>query len=428
MDYKLFTIFIIVTIVALSSISINFAHADIIPPKLQSKLGVPNESILCETGMFKVIRERTNSAACINAQNVSKLVTKGWAQPVDEEKLSKFIEELTPTSGKITEILVTPIKSDFKKPIGKTSIAEYGYVFEVCASSHDLVSPEVIINSDSETINYELAETISANSCITSATSIKASNPDTIKANLVSKGDISRMIISIQNKVNTIKADLLEAKQSLGKDKPEENQKQGNKIVDLRKQLNDARAELQRYYFFLYSSSKTVSPIEKMSFSGTQIQDYTATIISIRESVAAKDTFDVVFEACAGEKQVRIPIIMISSDSENKNVKLGDKIAPNTCQLTSAKVIANDPQSVTIKVAGNSESSTKVLDLEAKIADLQIQLSITKEKLRDLVHNSDRPENFNEQATSLVEKTSKLRADIISSKAELSKILYQTYR
>ena len=221
---------------------------------------------------------------------------------------------------------------------------------------------------------------------------------------------------------------MLQAKQSMGKDKPEENQKQGNKIADLRKQLNDARAELHRYYFLLYSSSKSTTPIEKMSFSGTPIQGQAATIISIKESVATKGTFDVVFEACAGEKQVRIPIVMISSDNQNVNVKLGDKIAPNTCQLTSAKITALDSQSITIKVAGNSESSTKAVDLEAKIADLQTQLSITKEKLKDLVHNPDRPDDFNEQLTKLVENVSKLRTDIISSKAELSKILYQTYR
>ena len=110
------------------------------------------------------------------------------------------------------------------------------------------------------------------------------------------------------------------------------------------------------------------------------------------------------------------------------NVKLGDKIAPNTCQLTSAKISATDSESITIKVAGNAASSNRAIDLEATIADLQKQLVISKDMLKALVHDSDRPEDFNEQVTSQVEKISQLRTDIISSKAELSKILYQTYR
>ena len=428
MNSKILAISIVTALVAFSAISVNFAHADILPPKLQSKLGVPNDLILCETGMFKVLREGTNSVACIKAHNVSKLVAKGWAQPVDEDKLNKLIDSLKVSSGKIIELEVAPLKSDFGKQVGKTSIAGYDYVFDVCASSEDLVSPEVLVTSDSESINYELAETIPANSCITSATMIKAANPDSINAQLVSKGDIARLIISTQDKVNTLKDDLLKAKQSLGKDKPEENQKQGNKIADLRKQLNDARAELNRYYFFLYSPSKVTLPVEKMSYSGTPIPGQTATIISIKESVATKGTYDVVFEACAGEKQVRIPIITLSSDKQTVDVRLGDKIAPNTCQLTSAKIMATIQDSITIKVTGNSEFSNKAQDLEAKIADLQIQLKITKEKMKDLIHNPDRPNDFNEQLAKLVENTTKLRSEIISNKAELSKILYQTYR
>ncbi|MFB5615297.1 MAG: hypothetical protein ACE5RI_09450, partial [Candidatus Nitrosomaritimum yanchengensis] len=101
---------------------------------------------------------------------------------------------------------------------------------------------------------------------------------------------------------------------------------------------------------------------------------------------------------------------------------------PKTCQLTSAKISATDSESISIKVAGNADSSNKAVDLEAKIADLQKQLTISKNILKDLVHDSDRPEDFNEKVTSQVEKISKLRNDIISAKSQLSKILYQTYR
>lgn len=408
--------------------SVNDAYADIIPPKKQTKIGISNDKVVCDSGKFKVIKEGKNSVACLKPSSVSKLVTKGWAQPIDETKLNELISKLETFSGKINKLLVTPIKTDFGKAISKVSVGSYDYVFEVCAGSQTLVSPEVIVRSDSETKNYELAETIEANSCVPSATIIKAASPNSISATLVSKGDVSQIITSAIAKVETLKQELLEAKQSLGKGKSEENKQQGNKIADTRKKLNDARAELHRLYFIMYTPSKSVNLLEKMSFSGTPIEGEIATIISVSKSIATPDTYDVVFEACAGEKQVRIPIIMISSDNQNVDVKLGDKIAPKTCQLTSAKISATDSESISIKVAGNADSSNKAVDLEAKIADLQKQLTISKNILKDLVHDSDRPEDFNEKVTSQVEKISKLRNDIISAKAQLSKILYQTYR
>lgn len=419
---------LMVILLTVTITSVNEAYADVIPPKKQTKIGISNDKVVCDSGKFKVIKEGKNSVACLKPSSVTKLVTKGWAQPVDESKLNELISKLEVSSGKINKLLVTPIKTDFGKEIGKVSVGSYDYVFEVCAGSQPLVSPEVIIHSDSETKNYELAETVDANTCVPSATIIKAASPDSISATLVSKGDVSQIITSAMAKVETLKQELLEAKQSIGKGKSEENKQQGNKIADTRKKLNDARAELHRLYFILYTPVKSANVVEKMSFSGTPIQGQTATIISISESVATPDTYDVVFEACAGEKQVRIPIIMISSDNQDVNVKLGDKIAPNTCQLTSAKIGATDTESIAIKVAGNADSSTKASDLESKIADLQKQLIISKDRLKDLVHDSDRPEDFNEQVTSQVEKISKLRNDIISAKAQLSKILYQTYR
>ncbi len=431
MKISIFTISImtILLTVSITSINDNDAYADIFSPKQQAKLGISNDNIVCDTGKFKVIKEGKNSVACVNSDSVSKLVTKGWAQSVDQSKLDEFISKIDISSGKIKEVLVTPIKSEFGKQISKVSVGSYDYVFEVCASSQDLVSPEVIIRSESDTKHFELAEKIAANNCIISAVIIKATSPDSISANLVSKGDVSEIILLAFDKVESLKQELLEAKQSLGKEKTGVNEKQGNKIADLRKQLNDARAELHRLYFILYASpTKSNVAIEKMSFSGTPIQGETATIISVSESVATPGTHDVVFEACAGKKQVRIPVIMISSDNQNVNVKLGDKIAPNTCQLTSAKITASDSESISIKAAGNADSSSKASDLEAKIADLQKQLVAAKDKLKGLVHNPDRPDDFNEQLTSQVEKISKLRNDIISTKAELSKILYQTYQ
>jgi len=402
--------------------------ADIIPPKKQASLGISSEDIVCESGLFKVIKLGNNSVACVKPESAPKLVSKGWAQTFDESVLNELTKQLSISSGKINTLIVTPITTDFGKLSPKVSVGNYDYVFEVCATSKSLVSPEILVRSDSETKHFELVETISTNTCVVSGTVIKAANPDSISATIVSKGDVSQIILSASDRVTSLKQQILDAKQSFGKENTDANKKQGNKIADLRLQLNDAIADLHRMYFLLYTTSKTNFKVEKMSFSGTPIPGETATKISVSKSVSTPNTYDVVFEACAGEKQVRIPIVMITSDMQNVNVKLGDKIAPKTCQLTSAKIGATDPETISIKVAGNADSSNKAADLESKINDLQNQLISEKDLLKNLVHDPKRPDNFNEQLTMQVEKISKLRNDIISAKAELSKILYQTYQ
>jgi len=125
---------------------------------------------------------------------------------------------------------------------------------------------------------------------------------------------------------------------------------------------------------------------------------------------------------------VRLPIITIMSDFESIDVRMGEKIAPDTCQMSSAKITATDPESISVKPAGNNDSSTKADDLEVMISSLQKQLTSEKDLLRDLIHNPKRPANFAEQLSIHVDKITKLRNDVISAKAELSKILYLTYK
>ena len=418
---------LILSVIFVISIS-NPAFADIISPKKQINFGISAEDVVCETGMFKVIKEGKDSVACVKTSSVLKLVTKGWAKPVDEGKLNDLVSKLAISKGAIKKILTIPINTDFGKLSAKVSAASYDFVFEVCASTQTLVSPEVLVRSESETKHYELVETIAPNTCVTSATIIKAANPDSITAALVSKGDVSQVVLYFVEKVDSLKKQLLDAKQSFGKENTDANKQQGNKIADIRKELNDAREDLHRLYFTLYTPSNIKPTTEKMSFSGTPILGETATKISVSKSVATPDSYDVVFEACAGERQVRIPIVMITSDKQNVNVKLGDKIAPNTCQMTSAKIGATDSESITVKVAGNADSSTKVEQLEVKIADLTKQFTSEKELLKGLVHDPKRPADFNEQLTKKTEKISKLRDEIISAKGELSKLLYLSYR
>ena len=423
------------TLLVLFSVSLLFistmissASADILPPNKQIDFGISPDNVVCESGMFKVFKASTNSVSCVKVSTVSKLVSLGWAKPVDQSMLDNAMSQLSLSAGTINKLIVTPIYSDFGKQSPKVSVGSYDYVFEVCASTQTIVSPSVLIHSDSETKHYELPETVTMNSCVTSATVIKAANPDSISITLQSKGDVSQTILTLTEKVNSLKMQLQEVKKSFGKENTDENKAQGEKIIDLRKQLNNAKADLQRIYFALYAPEKTKFTNEKLSFLGTPIEGESTSKISVSPSVSSPNSYNVFFETCAGDKQVRLPIISVTSDFETNDVRLGDKIAPNTCQLSSAKITATDPESISVKSAGNSDSSIRASELEVTITDLQNQLTSEKDLVKSLIHDSNRPDNFDEQLSAHVDKITKLRNDVLSAKAELSKLLYLTYK
>jgi len=171
------TVLILLTVsVVFFAVSLSSASADILPPKKQISFGISADDVVCESGMFKIIKDRTNTVSCVNAKHVSKLVSYGWAKSVDKSKLNSLISELNVSTGTINQLIITPISSTFGKETPKVSVGSYDFVFDVCASTQTLVSPSILVRSDSETKHYELPETVFANSCVTSAIVIKASN------------------------------------------------------------------------------------------------------------------------------------------------------------------------------------------------------------------------------------------------------------
>lgn len=403
------------------------AYADVIPPNKQKKLGISNEKIGCDSGLFKVIRAHSDSVACVNPSSVSKLVDKGWAKSIDDSLLTKYLDLEKKSIGTINKISVIPIKSSDGNLKPKTPVVAYDYVFEVC-STQKIYNPTILIQSDSETKKIELAETITPEKCVFSVSRIKAASGDSIQATLLNKGEISKVISGLEDKLTSLKAELTETRITLSRAPAEgqDNSKQGNKIADIRKQINDTRAELHRLLFTMYTPSKTTA-LEKMSFSGKPIEGETATKLSTTRSLAEENRYIVTFEACAGKDTVRLPVVTIASDKQTVDVKLGTKISPNSCQMTTGKIIADNPETITVATVGNPNSN-KVDQLEKKITELQQQLTIQKEMLRDLIHNSDRPVDFNEQADVLSGKVISLRDQVISAKAEFSKLMLETYR
>ncbi len=149
-NLALVTVVILSFSLLMSTVSMSVSYADIIPPKHQSKIGMTDDDIVCESGLFKVVRVGTNSVACVKPSSVSKLVNNGWAKAVDEKKLNDAINKKSIQVGKINVLGTFPIKTNVGKLASGAPIASYDLVFEICAST-PIYAPDVLIKSDSET-------------------------------------------------------------------------------------------------------------------------------------------------------------------------------------------------------------------------------------------------------------------------------------
>jgi len=404
--------------------SLNNAFADIISPKKQIDLGISPEDITCETGMFKVIRDRTDSVSCVKISNVVKLIAKGWAKPIEQKALDAQIKDSNPLAT-INKLYAEPIKTQHGKITGTTSTSGYNLAFEICTASQKIFVPEVLIKSDSQTQRYEIPDNIEPNSCLLSATFIKASDPNSITLTLLNKGDISKLLSDGEANIASIQNELDNAKKAFG-DRTSPDTSQTAKIIDLRKQLNEAKEDLYRLYFTLYANPTEKYDIKKLSFTGEVIEGESAKILAVKKSVSAENTYDAVFEACTGDKQITLPVVQVSSDREATNVKIGNKILPNTCQMTSVKITATNPDSITATMTGNVESN-KVSQLEEQLVKLQKEIVGEREVIRKLFHDP-KESNFNEQVEMHTAKIIELRNQISSIKDDYNKILYQMYR
>ena len=408
-----------------SVFAISSIHADIIPPKHQAKIGISADDIVCESGLFKITKNNGKSIACVKPTSVSKLEKYGWIQTVDEKALADIINRKSIKLGTINVLEIVPVKTNVGKLSSNAPISSYDVIFEICASP-PIYAPDILARSDSETKHYEIPDFVSADSCIMSAVNLKASDTNSIKITLQNKGDISEKIVSLQTELDSLLNQLSTIRNSLKDSNDPQSQKLGQQIADLRHQINEKREELHRLLFTIHASPTSQQKIGKISFTGKPIDGESAEIISVKQSQTS-GVYDAIFQACAGNTLVRLPVIIVSSDIQSIDVKLGDKISRNSCQMTSVKIEANDPESVMASPAGNADSSTKAAELEASIISMQSELTQEKEKLKSLIHDPKRPDTFGELVDAQVSKISILRDSISAAKAEFNKLMYLAY-
>ena len=354
------------------------SFADVISPRLQIQLDFTPDQVICNEGFVKLIKKTTGDASCVKPGTAERLAELGWSNPLSEKKIDEISTKKLKkgeSAGIIKKIATLKQSTKIIKGSTTTGVAAYAYVFDACANSKVVRAPEIFVESDSETKSIKLASMLDANSCYTSSVIIKAADPVSISATLLNKGGISEKISSLESQITNLKERITAAKQKIPLD-GEPNPENLSNITSLKKDLKSLQDQLRRYLMVLYvPPTSDLSEIEPpKTLTGQPLDTLSTSLVSVTESVSKPESsnvdlnrFNVVFEACAGKSDVRLPVIDVVSDSDSVTVKLVDRIIPESCQVGVAKINAVDSQSITVKITGNSQISKSISNLENKL-------------------------------------------------------------
>ena len=428
------------------SVSISdFVYADVIAPEKQMNLNFSAEEVVCKEHLIKAILLKDGHPICVKPDTIDTLDKRGIIQSPTMDIQTDTQQKIEPV-GKIIHLATTKPPVNPSEVITAKKVSEFNYVFQVCSNGDVIKSPEVIISSDKETKSIKLSRDVLAKSCNTTAVKVKASDPDSITSKLLNQGGVTEIITELETKIENLKDNLTQQREKLSSINVESPSTERAKkvsglhkiISDIRMELKDTRAELQKYLLFLsLNSNNDLSPIQKeKSFTGIQVDDTLAEIISIHKALLQPETlgndstaFNVIFEVCTDKNILRMPVVEISSDLEKKTVRMAEKIVANSCQVTTTKIIANNADSISILLAGQTDTSDTIVELERKIISLKESMAIEQRKLGSAATSSTISDE--ERRTTLAQSTKiveDLRKEINEVKIQLHKILLEVYR
>ncbi len=424
------------------------AFADVVSPSKQIKIGLEKTEIICKAHLVKVYRINTDSIDCFTPSTAEKLIKKGLAKDIPKERLEakKSFRQNAPIGTIVGLDVVKKYGSDGRVSNDPRTI-EYLYVFEVCASEKTIRVPEILVTSDSEVKTVKLAKKITANTCSTNSASIKATNSDSISASLTNKGMITDKITELETKISDIQQSLSDLKKNFGNLKNTSTlddetkimvSNTGDQIVKLRTELNQAKGELNKYLYTLHSPQLPSSQFvkQKLTFTGVPIEGASVKTLTITKQTAGNtgapntggvNRFNVVFEACSGTDVIRAPEVRIKSDSEEKTIKIAERVIANSCQMSAGKINAVDTNSIILEMANRADISAKIVELESSMNALLDEQVKHQNTLNKLVVLSEKPANYEQQVTELSTKIIELRKDIRDIKFQLYGNLYEIY-
>ena len=451
MNKSIFVIIAFASLTILVSQIQSEVFADVSSPKKQTKIGIDSTDIICKANLVKVYRINADSTDCFKPSTAQRLMDAGIAKEIPKDKLEakKSFQQNSPI-GTVTSLSTVKQFGAEGKLSTNLRVIEYVHVFEVCANDKTIRAPEVLVKSDSEAKTVKLAQKILANTCYTSSAKIKATDANSISASLTNKGAISDKLTELEAKVTDIQQKLAVLKKSLSDTKQDattisEDAKKitnaTNEIIKLRAELNLAKGELNKYLFALYAPPQLKASDftkQKLTFTGVPLKDTSANIMSITKQVTGtKDQgsitgdlnlHNVVFEACTGKEVLRAPEVKVTSDSEEKTIRISERIIANSCQMSAAKINAKDTKSITLEIANRGDISVKITDLEKKIDSLIVEQNKHQMELNKLVVQSEKPADYEQKVSELSEKIIQLRNEIRDAKFQLYGMIYDVYK
>ncbi|MGY5148285.1 MAG: hypothetical protein ACW9W4_09845 [Candidatus Nitrosopumilus sp. bin_7KS] len=428
------------------------SYADVTSPSKQVKIGIDKTEIICKAHLVKVYRINADSIDCFTPTTAEKLIKSGIAKDIPKAKLDakKSFRENTPI-GTINGLDTVKKFGSEGKFTSTPRTVEYLYIFEACANEKTVRVPEVLVTSDSEAKTVKLAKKIQANTCYTSSASIKAIDPKSISGVLTNKGVITDKLTELENNVSQLQGQLSVLKKSFSGVIPKDSapltddtkvmiSTTSDEIVKLRAELNLAKGELNKYLYTLHSPQLPASQFtkQKLTFTGTPIEGTSAKILTVsKQTLGNTDTpdtvtgvklYNVVFEACSGNDVLRAPEVRISSDNEEKTIKIAERIIANSCQMSAGKINALDANSISLQIANRADVSAKIIQLESNIGILLDEQVQYQNELNKLVVLSVKPANYEEKVTELSSKIIDLRNQMRDLKFQLYGNLYEVYK
>jgi len=354
--------------------------------------------------------------------------------------------------GEVKTVKIVPIFVD--KKILDTNpkiVKNYNYIFDACAKSALIRAPEVLVTSDSETKSVKISENISPNSCQTSATIITATDTNSIKAIFVKKNDISLIVGDLESKVKTIQDVLAKEKKEfveLVKQNPQPTDcakkvsEKTDKIITFRNELNSVRADFQKNQYALIVGAKAPpkiqAPLEmnkSISENSNKTKNYpyvkVINIVSkysdagrLKSEPLTSQSFNFIFDACAGKDPIIFPEVMVRLDTEVKTVKISEPLEASICQTRSTTIKAADKNTIQGTMITNRDVSKLIIDLENKITMIQENIGKDKASLAELAKSSPQPEDFRQRITELTDKIINQGNELNQAKQDLITLQY----
>ena len=428
------------------------SFADVQSPKKQTKIGISQTDIICKADLIKVYRVNADSMDCFTLSSAQKLEDRGLIKdiPKDKLELKKTFSQNDPI-GNITKVATLKQFGTEGTLSSSLRTIEYLHVFEICAKDKDIHAPEILVTSDSEAKIVKLAHEIKADKCYTTAIKIKATDPNSVTTSLTNKGMITDKISKLEQKITDIKEKITSAKKNLVLPENDispmkENvmlqiSSTSNEINQLRKELDQTKGELNKYLFTLHAPPQpkiSEFKLQKLTLTGMPLENTSVNIMTIMPHASGTKSqesttrdmmpYNVVFEACSEKDVLRVPEVKVTSDSDEKIIRIAEKIIAESCQMSTVKVNAIDPDSIKLIIVDRSDISRNIIALEKEMSRLLGELTKYQSELNKIVVQSEKDVDYEKKVLDLSNNIIKLRDEIKDVKFRLYGSVYEVYK